>query len=749
MLRFALLSAAVLLSQPQPTCAAPLARLFSAARTPLQLAAASNPDSLAVSPAPVPVNPPLPPARVQLRQSIQVEAASSPTSATGETAIRVTSAQMQNTAGTLDDPTRYFQVLPGVHSDTDQRNDFLVRGGNPAENLFVLDGIEVPSINHLALSDTTGGLVSMIDADAIESMTLHAGVHDARFDDRLSSVVEISTTNSVAGSFAPSARRPDGPATRRIAEVGIGGLGGVISRKKDPGNGSRDDDGRGGAVLLSVRQGILDLVTNDIGLNGVPKYTNALLRGDRGLGSRDQLWGMSLTGVDSIAIHPASNNSQETVPFDITYRGWRNTTGANWQHLWSAKTFGVLTLSNAEQAQHIVEDDQLLNGATTYAEDSHDGNTTGKYELTSQVRPWLLATGGGSMSVERVDYALEQPVALPSPYSDNPAGAATSINADFSAPVNGGFALATFLLPALHHPNGLRLTGGTRVTHWGFNGRTALSPRAIAALSLGGSRMVSAGFAEYSQMPAYLYLLAFPQNHGLSPIAARHLTLDLVDLVRTRSSSLQLSAYDKRYRDYPVAAGFQQLSLANIADTFGQSFPLFPMTSQGRGRADGVEATVQYRAGSRLTLRGSAAYARCLYSGMDGVLRPGNYDVPFSARVSGIWSVGRGFTVSARYDGSSGRPYTPDNMPESYVQNRDVYNLQRINAARSPMYARLDFRVGQTKRLGAGTLAWHAGLENATNRRNFYGYVWQPHAAGTTELDQMPRFPDGGIKYTF
>jgi hypothetical protein len=52
-----------------------------------------------------------------------------------------------------------MQMLPGVVSDNDQRNDFLVRGGNPSENLFIIDNIEIPSINQLALSDTTGGFV--------------------------------------------------------------------------------------------------------------------------------------------------------------------------------------------------------------------------------------------------------------------------------------------------------------------------------------------------------------------------------------------------------------------------------------------------------------------------------------------------------------------------------------------------------------------------------------------------------------
>jgi hypothetical protein len=89
-----------------------------------------------------------------------------------EAQVKVSAETIENTAGTFGDPSRYFQVLPGVVSDNDQRNDMLVRGGSPTENLFVIDGIVIPSINHLALSDTTGGFVSMIDNNAIECMTL-------------------------------------------------------------------------------------------------------------------------------------------------------------------------------------------------------------------------------------------------------------------------------------------------------------------------------------------------------------------------------------------------------------------------------------------------------------------------------------------------------------------------------------------------------------------------------------------------
>ncbi len=54
------------------------------------------------------------------------------------------------------------------------------------------DNIEVPSINQLALSDTTGGFVSMIDNNGDQKMTLHTDAYDSKYDQRLSSIVDFS-----------------------------------------------------------------------------------------------------------------------------------------------------------------------------------------------------------------------------------------------------------------------------------------------------------------------------------------------------------------------------------------------------------------------------------------------------------------------------------------------------------------------------------------------------------------------------
>jgi hypothetical protein len=224
----------------------------------------------------------------------------------------------------------------------------------------------------------------------------------------------------------------------------------------------------------------------------------------------------------------------------------------------------------------------------------------------------------------------------------------------------------------------------------------------------------------------------------------------------TERLRIALNIYQKLYSNYPVATMFPQLSMANIADTFGQAFLMFPMAGQGRGVARGVETEVECRPFRKLTLSGSLTYMRSWYSGLDGILRKGNFDMPLVGNITGNTPLGRGWTASFRYSGSTGRPYTPDNMALSEAQNRDVYNLTQINSVRAPMYRRLDFRAEWTHRLRHGSLVTHAGLENALGTTNFYSNQWTPRCnasnsavCGTLEQDQMPRFPDAGLLYSF
>lgn len=110
--------------------------------------------------------------------------------------------------------------------------------------------------------------------------------------------------------------------------------------------------------------------------------------------------GLSLTGIDSIKIRPSATDVYETNPFNIDYSGWRNTTGINWQHVFSAKSFGIVSLANSQQEQHVLQNDQLDLDTTVYNERTSDGITTAKYDWTNGLRTWLTLSTGGRASVD-------------------------------------------------------------------------------------------------------------------------------------------------------------------------------------------------------------------------------------------------------------------------------------------------------------------------------------------------------------
>lgn len=109
----------------------------------------------------------------------------------------------------------------------------------------------------------------MIDNSAIRQMTLHTDAYDSKFDQRLSSVLEISTRSE--GTVKPHS----------IMEMGLAGAGGSYMRPL----------GREGSIFVLARQSVLHLFTNDIGLNRVPIYQNDLIRADNRIDENNNWWG--------------------------------------------------------------------------------------------------------------------------------------------------------------------------------------------------------------------------------------------------------------------------------------------------------------------------------------------------------------------------------------------------------------------------------------------------------------------------
>ena len=85
------------------------------------------------------------------------------------------------------DVIKTLQQLPGVATGTELLSGMYVRGGDGADNLYLLDGVPLYQVSHLL------GLFSSFNTDLVESLDFYKSGFPARYGGRLSSVVDVKT----------------------------------------------------------------------------------------------------------------------------------------------------------------------------------------------------------------------------------------------------------------------------------------------------------------------------------------------------------------------------------------------------------------------------------------------------------------------------------------------------------------------------------------------------------------------------
>ena len=85
------------------------------------------------------------------------------------------------------DVIKTLQMLPGVASGTELLSGLYVHGGTGSDNLFLLDGVPLYKVSHIA------GLFSSFNTDVVESVDFYRSGFPSRYGGRLSSVVDVRT----------------------------------------------------------------------------------------------------------------------------------------------------------------------------------------------------------------------------------------------------------------------------------------------------------------------------------------------------------------------------------------------------------------------------------------------------------------------------------------------------------------------------------------------------------------------------
>jgi len=631
--------------------------------------------------------------------------------------------EIRRAPGALGDVDRIVQSMPGVVPTNDQRNDLVVRGGSPSENLTVVDNVDVPNLSHFGTQGASGGPISMLNTEFIREANFMAGGFPARFGGKLSSVLDVSL------------REGNREQVSGDADLSISGAGGLVE----------GPIGEQGSWMLAARRSFLDLIFGSYGLTAVPRYSNYQAKATEDLDPANKLWFVSIGGIDKIEFSADSHPMDNYSSMNIISGGWRTISGINWQMLWGKHGYGVLGLSDALDVFDQQARDALLQDQLVFRNSSREGTTTLKYDGVLNVEGAGEFTFGAAARVLRNTLDVQQPIGVSDMWS------ASSQRLDTlslqSRPVLHDYAAyAQWSGDLLRR---MKVTAGLRFETFGYAGDAgSLEPRIGLSYAIDTDVSVNASYGIFRQMPPVVFLEAAPGNELLRPIRADHYVLGLSAFPRP-DLKVSVEAYIKRYSDYPVSDDHPTFSLANAGDDYSISGYLFPMVSAGRGEARGVEFYLQKKLVDRLYGQISYSFSRARYAGLDGVMRPGSFDIPNVLSVVGGYKLSDAWECSAKFTYATGRPFTPLDLAASAAQNRLILDVARTNAERLPDYHRLDVRADYRAQFSGWSLVSYVEIQNVYNRKNLFMYVWDAKTGKQVITTQVGFFPVGGFVIEF
>ncbi len=628
--------------------------------------------------------------------------------------------EVRRQPGAQEDVLRAVSIAPGVGVTSGGRNDLVVRGGAPFENLFVVDNIEVPNINHFGSQGSTGGPVSLINIRFIESAALSAGGFGARLGDRTSSATTLTLR--------------EGNRERIAGELNVAATqyGAVVEGPL----------GKNASFLANVRKSYLDLLFKAFGFSFIPSYEDATVKVVWRPTQRDAFSFLTIAARGSISFDNSTDsgrvtNSQVVAPTQDQYFS-----GITWKRLLSR---GVVTttLGRTWTRYATTQRDSLL--VPILESNSAEGENTLRTDVT-----WLAGRGVEIESGTIFKYASDLRYdATLAGFTRRDAGGIPKplrVDTSFSALRNGTYLQATWQAKPR-----LRLSVGARNDWYGFlDHAVRFSPRASASLQVNPVTTLTLAGGRYWQAPSYIWLVGDPQNaERLKPFRADQLVAGVTRLVGS-DVKVQLEVYGKRYGDYPARRFRPQavLSPSGFDDaTTDIPFGLEPLESTATGEAYGIELFAQKKFGaSPFYGQLSTSLNRTRFTGIDGTTTRGAFDSPVTANGVLGWRPNSKWEVATRLRGATGLPFTPFVATGSLAGTLD---FTRYNARRVGTFFAADLRVDRRFIMGRTQFIAFIDLQNFTNRQNQQAPVWNPRTRAVDTNQSIGLFPSIGLNLEF
>lgn len=630
--------------------------------------------------------------------------------------------EIRRSPGGFEDIGRVIQTLPGVSFVNDGRNDLIVRGGSPSENLFLVDGSPIPNINHFGSQGATGGPVSLIDLNFIRDVNFLTGGFSARYGDKLSSVLDIKLREGNRKSIM---------GTLNLSATGLGGiLEGPLGKSQK------------GSWLFSVRRSYLDLIFNAAGFGFIPEYNSAQFKGVYDLDAHNILTFNAIGNLDKVRFNNEKTEDRQDNESILKNNQYGYTNSLELKSLLTDKSYSKINLSRSyTNFDYTGRDANFLEKFKNQSEES-ENVLKGEYNILPNNNMEIsIGLEGKIINFANIIRTQQDTLYTIDPNTGN-RYIIPALDFDKS---NTTYKGAAFLQVSQKLLKILKLNFGLRYDYFDFiNEKNYISPRASASVSVLSNLNFNFSYGIFYQSPSYIWLVSNPQNVNLKNIRADHYIAG-IEYLPSKDSKMTVEVYYKKYKNYPTSTLRPYFILANNGGNFENtsSFGLEPLVSSGIGYAQGIEFFFQKTLSEKFYTTINLSLFKARYTALDGVERQSDFDNRVLFVANGGYIAGKGWELSSKFRYLGGRPYTPISIVDG-TQIISQYNSERL-----PDYYSLDIRVDKRWNFSKWSLVTYIDIQNITGKKNITSYKWNKYTKIIEDSKSLGVFPTIGVNAMF
>ncbi|MBN2765786.1 MAG: TonB-dependent receptor [Paludibacteraceae bacterium] len=631
---------------------------------------------------------------VVVRQNLNLKRIESPISV-----LSIGVQEIEKSAGANRDVSKVVQALPGVGATDPNRNDLIVRGGGPSENVFYLDGVEIPVINHFATQGSSGGAIGVINPDFVREINFYTGAFPANRTNALSSVMEI--------------RQKDGSKDRVHTKLSVGASDAALTVDGPIGKKS--------TFIVSARQSYLQFLFQAIGLPFLPTYNDFQLKYKYEIDKKNELTFIGIGAIDDLVLNTeleqtGTESQKYLLSYLPIYKQWNYTNGLVYKHFGEGFIDQWVLSRNMLRNKNFKfeENDESKNKTSDYMSDEAENKL--RFERDYPYSSVKLKVGGGL----RYSHYTNDTYRLIFRNTVDTLRYNTELNLwGYQA-----FAQASdeFFNDRLKLSFGIS-TAGNNFNKNMSNPLNQLSPRLSASFAVNEKWDINANFGRYAAQPAYT-TMGFRntagdyvnKNENLKYIISNQAIMGF-EFRPMNKMRLSVEGFFKQYNQYPLSVS-DGLSIASKGADYGQIGDE-EIISTGKGRAYGVEFLFKIMELNNINLTSTYTYFRSEFTNDAGKYLPSSWDTRHLLNLIGSYKLPKNWNIAARWRYVGGAPYTPiDQNKSSLVAAWDITNqpyldFSNYNSQRLKDSHQLDIRIDKEFYFKKWVLNLYTDIQNA------------------------------------